>query len=121
LIEDFAHSTLQLSDTPVDLEFMDKLPASSYGFPCGFHKDFLGERARIPESLFDLRCLSGHETTKHTYMDVSQVAITSCGMCNIDMRPVRFRLILFLINFSNFTLIFSLLVATHSLWALLSG
>ncbi|CAD5217870.1 unnamed protein product [Bursaphelenchus xylophilus] len=87
LVEDFAHSTLQLCDTPVDIEFMDKLPASSYGFPCGFRKDFLAERAKIPESLFDLKYLEGHDEVKESLLDVSQVAHTSCGMCDIDVRP----------------------------------
>lgn len=59
VLEDFAMSTLQLCDTPIDLEFMEKLPAVSYGFPDGFRKDFLAERAKIPESLFDLKYLDG--------------------------------------------------------------
>lgn len=72
----------------MDVEFVEKLPASSYGFPCGYRQDFLVERAKIPESLFDFKYLVGHNEMKDTYLDVSQIAITSCGMCNIDMRPV---------------------------------
>lgn len=89
LIEDFAHLTLQLCDTPIDVEFMEKLPAVSYGFPCGFRKDFLAERAKIPEALFDLKYIDGEKensTIKSSLMDVSQIAATSCGMCDVDIR-----------------------------------
>ncbi|KAI6197098.1 WD repeat-containing protein 48-like protein [Aphelenchoides besseyi] len=90
LIEDYAQSTLQLCDAPIDVDFMEKLPASSYGFPCGFRKDFLAERARIPEALFDKKYLEGHEVLRETYLDVSTVAMTSCGMCDVDIRPHLF-------------------------------
>jgi len=87
VVEDFAQSTLQLCDTPIDVDFMEKLPASSYGFPCGFRKDFLAERAKIPEALFDLKYAEGvDEATKATLMTVPQVAATACGMCDVDMR-----------------------------------
>ncbi|KAI6198282.1 actin [Aphelenchoides fujianensis] len=76
LIEDFAHGTLQLCDSPIDMEFVEKLPA-----------DFLAERARIPESLFDKKFIEGHELLKDAYMDTSHVAVTSCGMCDVDVRP----------------------------------
>lgn len=91
VLEDFAHSTLQLCDAPIDVEYMEKLPASSYGFPCGFRKDFLAERAKIPESLFDLKYMEGEKEAlgiKDALMDVSQIAATACGMCDIDTRPV---------------------------------
>ncbi|KAI1722733.1 actin domain-containing protein [Ditylenchus destructor] len=88
VIEDFAHSTLQLCDTPIDVEFIDKLPASSYGFPCGFRKDFLSERARIPEALFDLKHIEDDTNNlKDTLINVSTIAATSCGMCDVDLRP----------------------------------
>lgn len=86
---------------------MEKLPASNYGFPCGFKKDFLAERAKIPEALFDFKYLVGHEDRRSVYMEIPRVAINSCGMCNIDMRPVS-HLCLTLQNiyfiFSNSTL-----------------
>lgn len=67
---------------------MDKLPASSYGFPCGFRKDFLAERAKIPESLFDLKYLEGYDNVRDTLLDISQVAQTSICMSDVDVRPV---------------------------------
>ncbi|KAI6183915.1 actin [Aphelenchoides bicaudatus] len=68
LLEDFAHSTLQLCETPIDVDFMEKLPASSYGFPCGFRKDFLAERAKIPESLFDFKYLIRTRRTEKKHL-----------------------------------------------------
>jgi hypothetical protein len=101
-------STLQLCDTPIDLEFMEKLPAVSYGFPCGFRKDFLAERAKIPESLFDLKYLDGDGlNNRESLMNVSQIAATSCGMADIDIRPVRFFVIIF-----KFYLSYRLYIAT---------
>lgn len=98
VVEDFAHSTLQLCDTPIDLEFMEKLPAAAYGFPCGFHKEFLAERAKIPETLFDLKYVAEPEYNidenrpliRDTLMNVSQMALTACNMCDIDIRAVNF-------------------------------
>jgi len=87
VIEDLAQSILQLCDTPIDVEFMEKLPASSYGFPCGFRKEFLAERAKIPEALFDLKYMDGSDADRASLMNVSQIAVTSCGMCEIDIRP----------------------------------
>lgn len=72
---------------------MEKLPASSYGFPCGFRKDFLAERAKIPEALFDFKYMDGEKeniSIKGSLMDVSQIAATSCGMCDVDIRQVGF-------------------------------
>uniref|UniRef100_A0A7E4VUT1 Actin-like protein 6A n=1 Tax=Panagrellus redivivus TaxID=6233 RepID=A0A7E4VUT1_PANRE len=89
ILEDFAHSTLQLCDTPIDVDFVDKLPAASYGFPCGFRKDFLSERAKIPESLFDLKYLhtaDNKPAPSSTLMNVSDIAAAACGMCENDIR-----------------------------------
>jgi len=41
----------------------------------GFRKDFLAERAKIPEALFDLKYAEGvDEATKATLMTVPQVS-----------------------------------------------
>jgi hypothetical protein len=37
--------------------------------------------------LFDLKYLVGHEHFRNE-LNISQVALTSCGICEIDMRPV---------------------------------
>lgn len=89
LIEDYAKSTLQVCEAPTDLELMDKMPASSYGFPCGFRRDFHSERSIIPEALFDLSRLTGHENARDTLMDVSTIAQTAAGMCDADIKQAR--------------------------------
>lgn len=87
MVEDLIQSTMQLCDTPLDLEFMDKLPAVTYGFPCGYRRDFHAERAKIPETLFDLKHADVAEEEKAALIPVSQIAIMSCGICDIDIRP----------------------------------
>ena len=44
------------------------------------------ERSKIPEGLFDLHYLKGIQT--QGLMNVSQIAATAAGMCDIDTRPV---------------------------------
>ena len=73
---------------------MEKLPASSYGFPCGFRKDFHSERAKIPEALFDLKYLRGENRPRHL-MTVSDIAATACGMCENEIRTVRLLLLVY--------------------------
>ena len=85
VLEDLASTVLQCCDTPIDVEFAEKLPSSPFCFPCGFSKEFQAERIKIPEGLFDLNYLKN--VNKETLMSVSQIAVTSCGMCDIDMRP----------------------------------
>lgn len=76
---------------------MEKLPAASFGFPCGFHKEFLAERARIPESLFDLKYFIDSEpnddenkpSIRETLMSVSQMAHTACNMVDVDIKSVK--------------------------------
>lgn len=80
-------STLQLCETPFDLEYAEKLPSAPYSFPNGFTKEFSAERIKVPEGLFDLHHLKGVET--QGLMNVSQIAATAAGMCEIDTRPVR--------------------------------
>ncbi|CAJ0923826.1 unnamed protein product, partial [Mesorhabditis belari] len=85
IVEDLAQSILQLCDSPIDVESAEKLPSSPYGFPNGFHKEFLAERIKVPEGLFDLKYL--RDVDNSTLMNVSQIASTACGMCDIDIRP----------------------------------
>lgn len=95
-----------MCDSPIDVEFMEKLPPASYDFPCGFNKDFLAERSKIPEALFDLKYINGEKensTIKSSLMDVSQITATSCGMCDVDIRQVNYFI-------SNFYIVFFFLL-----------
>ncbi|CAK5089733.1 unnamed protein product [Meloidogyne enterolobii] len=87
LVEDLIHSTMQLCETPLDVEFMDKLPAVSFGFPCGYLRDFHAERAKIPEALFDLKHADLSEEERASLINVAQIALMSCGMCDVEIRP----------------------------------
>ncbi|VDO32612.1 unnamed protein product [Brugia timori] len=53
ILEDLAASVLQCCDTPIDVEFAEKLPSSPFCFPNGYSKEFQAERIKIPEGLFD--------------------------------------------------------------------
>uniref|UniRef100_A0A0N4YHG9 Actin n=1 Tax=Nippostrongylus brasiliensis TaxID=27835 RepID=A0A0N4YHG9_NIPBR len=86
ILEDMAISVLQLCDTPLDAEYAEKLPSAPYSFPNGFTKEFLAERIKVPESLFDLKYLR-NMPTQSSLLNVTQIATTAAGMCDIDIRP----------------------------------
>ncbi|KAK6014687.1 Actin, partial [Ostertagia ostertagi] len=88
LLEDMAVSVLQLCDTPLDAEYAEKLPSAPYLSEDGFTKEFLAERIKVPESLFDLKYLRNMPATQSTLLNVTQIATTAAGMCDIDIRPV---------------------------------
>lgn len=91
------------------------MPTVHYELPNGYNNDFGAERLKIPEGLFDpsnakarniLLTLAkscfhivifsyGNLTfsqglSGNTMLGVSHVVTTSVGMCDIDIRPVRF-------------------------------
>ncbi|KJH40371.1 Actin [Dictyocaulus viviparus] len=90
ILEDMAISILQLCDTPLDAEYAEKLPSAPYSFPNGFTKEFLAERIKIPESLFDLKYLRNVPAVQSTLLNVTQIATTAAGMCDIDIRPTLY-------------------------------
>ncbi|VDO24580.1 unnamed protein product [Haemonchus placei] len=90
ILEDMAVSVLQLCDTPLDAEYAEKLPSAPYSFPNGFTKEFLAERIKVPESLFDLKYLRNMPATQSTLLNVTQIATTAAGMCDIDIRPTLY-------------------------------
>lgn len=90
VLEDMAASILQLCDTPLDAEYAEKLPSAPYSFPNGFTKEFLAERIKVPESLFDLKYLRNMPVTQSSLLNVTQIAATAAGMCDIDIRPTLY-------------------------------
>ncbi|VDM57404.1 unnamed protein product [Angiostrongylus costaricensis] len=90
ILEDMALSILQLCDTPLDAEYAEKLPSAPYSFPNGFTKEFLAERIKIPESLFDLKYLRNVSASQSALLNVTQIATTAAGMCDIDIRPTLY-------------------------------
>ncbi|OZC06460.1 hypothetical protein X798_06551 [Onchocerca flexuosa] len=88
ILEDLAASVLQCCDTPIDVEFAEKLPSSPFCFPNGYSKEFQAERIKIPEGLFDTNYLKAVNAS--SIMSVSQIAATACGMCDIDIRPTMY-------------------------------
>ncbi|VDM50822.1 unnamed protein product [Toxocara canis] len=64
------------------------MPSSPFCFPCGFSREFQADRVKIPEGLFDLSYLKN--VVPSSLMTVSQIAATSCGMCDIDIRPTLY-------------------------------
>lgn len=88
IIQDFQASVLQVSDGPFDDSLFGSIPTVHYEFPNGFNYSFGVERFRICEGLFDPSNVKGIEGS--TAMGVTQVATTSIGMCDIDVRPGLF-------------------------------
>ncbi|KAK6046450.1 Actin [Cooperia oncophora] len=53
-------------------------------------QEFLAERIKVPESLFDLKYLRNMPATQSTLLNVTQIATTAAGMCDIDIRPTLY-------------------------------
>ncbi|EGT40143.1 hypothetical protein CAEBREN_16949 [Caenorhabditis brenneri] len=89
ILEDMSASMLQLCDTNIEMDSVDKLPSTPYAFPNGYTKEFGAERIKIPECLFDLSYLKS-ETKKDGLMTVAQMAATSASLADIDIRPTLY-------------------------------
>ncbi|CAB3981102.1 actin 6A [Paramuricea clavata] len=84
IVQDFQASTLQVSDGPFDDSLFGSIPTIHYEFPNGYNYSFGVERFRLCEGLFDPSNVKGIEGG--AAMGITQVATTSIGMCDIDMR-----------------------------------
>jgi len=79
LLQDFQISVLQVLESPFDERTACQIPSQSYEFPTGYHQEFGSERFKLAESLFD-----------HTMLGAGQLASTSVGMCDADVRMSLF-------------------------------
>lgn len=75
LMQDFQISTSQVLEVPYDERTASQIPSVHYEFPSGYHQDFGCERFKLAESLFD-----------HSMLGAGQLASTSIGMCDTDVR-----------------------------------
>lgn len=75
LMQDFQMSTVQVLEVPYDERTASQIPSVHYEFPTGYHQDFGCERFKLAESLFD-----------HAMVGAGQLASTSVGMCDTDVR-----------------------------------
>lgn len=75
LMQDFQMSTVQVLEVPYDERTASQIPSVHFEFPTGYHQDFGCERFKLAESLFD-----------HTMLGAGQLASTSVGMCDTDVR-----------------------------------
>lgn len=75
MLQDFQASSVQVLEAPFDERTASQIPAAHYEFPTGYHQDFGSERFKLAESLFD-----------HTMLGAGQLASTSVGMCDADVR-----------------------------------
>lgn len=75
LLQDFQTTTVQVLETPYDERAASQIPSVHYEFPTGYHQEFSSERFKLAESLFD-----------HTMLGAGQLASTSVGMCDADVR-----------------------------------
>lgn len=85
VLQDFAASVLQVSDSPYEASVVDAMPAVHYEFPNGYHQDFGSERFRVCEGIFDPSVIK--ESQGNSMLGVGHVVTTSVGMCDIDIRP----------------------------------
>ncbi|XP_055376773.1 actin-like protein 6B [Condylostylus longicornis] len=79
LLQDFQMSVLQVLESPYDERTASQIPSQPYEFPTGYHQEFSSERFKLAESLFD-----------HTMLGAGQLASTSVGMCDADVRMSLF-------------------------------
>uniref|UniRef100_A0A8R1HY78 Actin n=1 Tax=Caenorhabditis japonica TaxID=281687 RepID=A0A8R1HY78_CAEJA len=86
VLEDMSATMLQLCDTNIDMDYVEKLPSTPYSFPNGYTKEFAAERIKLPECLFDLSYLKT-EGKKEGLMTIAQMAATSANLADIDIRP----------------------------------
>lgn len=75
LMQDYQLSTVQVLEVPYDDRAAAQIPSVHYEFPSGYHQDFGCERFKLAESLFD-----------HSMLGAGQLASTSVGMCDTDVR-----------------------------------
>lgn len=75
LLQDFQTSVVQVLESPYDERSASQIPSVHYEFPTGYHQEFSSERFKLAESLFD-----------HTMLGAGQLASTSVGMCDADVR-----------------------------------
>lgn len=75
LLQDLQMTTVQVLESPFDERVASQIPSVHYEFPTGYHQDFSSERFKLAESLFD-----------HTMLGAGQLASTSVGMCDADVR-----------------------------------
>lgn len=75
LLQDFQTTVVQVLESPYDERAASQIPSVHYEFPTGYHQEFSSERFKLAESLFD-----------HTMLGAGQLASTSVGMCDADVR-----------------------------------
>lgn len=76
LMQDFQISTVQVLEQPYDERIASQIPSVHYEFPTGYHQDFGYERFKLADdTLFNQQMLGP-----------GQLASTSVGMCDTDVR-----------------------------------
>lgn len=78
-LQDFQHSVIHVSEAPYDERTAATIPAVTYEFPTGYHQEFGPERFQLAECIFD-----------HSVLGAGQIAATSAGMCEVDLRPALY-------------------------------
>ena len=89
--EDFARSVMHLSDVPFNPDDREKMSGVVYELPNGYSHDFVEERLRLPEALFDTAyVLPGvmDAAAKVAAIPMAHVVNTSINMCDVDIRSV---------------------------------
>uniref|UniRef100_A0A0B6YSV1 Actin, cytoplasmic n=1 Tax=Arion vulgaris TaxID=1028688 RepID=A0A0B6YSV1_9EUPU len=85
VLQDFAATIVQVSDSPFEQSQADSMPTVHYEFPHGYNQDFGSERFRVCEGLFDPSFIK--ESGGNSMLGAGHVVTSSVGMCDIDIRP----------------------------------
>ncbi|CAF0739736.1 unnamed protein product [Didymodactylos carnosus] len=87
ILQDFAQTVLQISDTPYNESEISQLPRVNYEFPNGLSLDFGEERYRIPEGLFNPSIVKGQFSS---ILDLVHLITNSVNMCDPDIRSALY-------------------------------
>ncbi|XP_065844421.1 actin-like protein 6A [Oscarella lobularis] len=86
-VHDFKCSICQVADGPFDETSMVNVLGTSYHFPNGYNSSFGVERFKPTEALFNATNVNLKGVHGTGLLGIPQVASTSAGMCDIDIRP----------------------------------
>ena len=92
VLDDLKESIVQVPETPFNPTELALRPPKYFEFPTGFNKNFVLERFRIGELLFDpSKRYNNNEMESDTVVEpvgLTDLVAKSLGMCDVDMRSV---------------------------------
>ncbi|EDV21979.1 Actin-like protein 6A [Trichoplax sp. H2] len=84
-LHDFKASVLEVLDSNFHEINAGSIPSMHYEFPDGYNNSYGVDRFKLAEGLFDPSTVKGMDCTN--LLGISQLILTSVGICDIDIRP----------------------------------